>query len=197
MTSGITVVIPTHPARMKNGLLDRALHSVWSQTLLPDAVNVAVDTEREGAARTRQRALDAVTTRWTAFLDSDDEFLPQHLQRLVETAEVLGAAFIFSWFHMVGGCHDPLGHFGLPFSPHTPHHTTMTVLCRTDIAQEVGFIPAADGAEVGHEDWRFITGFCKIAIERDLLMTHLAEHTWNYHCHSGNTSGVPYRGDAR
>lgn len=191
----VTVCIPVHPARARSGLLKRALDSVWAQTALPAAVSIAVDERGEGAARTRQRALDAVHTPYVAFLDSDDEFLPQHLQRLGETIEGTGAAFVYSWFEPVG-MSDPLGHFGLPFNPHTPHHTTMTVLCDTQIAQEIGFAEANPRAKVGNEDWVFLNSFCRIAIERGLVMTHLAERTWRYYYHGQNTSGLPHLGDA-
>jgi hypothetical protein len=99
---------------------------------------------------------------------------------------------VFSWFFG----NDPLGHFGLPFNPCTPHHTTMNVLVRTDVAREVGF----NLNEVGpfaNEDWGFITGVAKLACERGLKMTHLAERTWTYHQHGQNSSGQPGQGDAR
>lgn len=191
MRPGVTVAIPAHPARLTNGLLTRALASVWTQTYPPAAVSVAVDTERQGAALTRQRALDAVGTEWTAFLDSDDEFLPQHLDRLAQCVLDTGADFVFSWFEPVG-MSDPLGHFGLPFDPTHPHHTTMTVLVRTGLAKTVGFTSAQPGDPFGNEDWRFI---CELAAS-GARMVHLAERTWRWHAHGGNTSGMPGRGDA-
>lgn len=194
--SDVTVAIPAHPARVHNGMLHRALDSVWYQTLLPDQVSLAIDIRHEGAAKTRQRALDAVNTRWVAFLDSDDKLKPQHLQALTEVADRLNAAFVYSWFDPIG-MSDPLGHFGKPFDPRAPHHTTMTVLVETELAKEVGFIEPERGATVGNEDWWFILGVSKLAVERGLLMTHLAERTWEYHYHGNNTSGMPHLGDAQ
>lgn len=191
MRSGVTVAVPAHPARLRNGLLARALASVWAQTLPPSAVSVAVDVDRAGAAATRQQALDAVRTEWVQFLDSDDELLPPHLDRLTICAEQTGADFVFSWFEPVG-MPDPLGHFGIPFDSLHPHHTTMTVLVRTDLALRVGFTPAAPGDPFGNEDWRFICGVAATGAR----MVHLAERTWRYHGHGGNTSGMPGRGDA-
>jgi len=194
-SSDITVAVPAHPARIRNGMLQRAIDSVWMQTRLPDQLSLAIDVHGEGAAKTRQRALDAVNTRWVAFLDSDDKLLPQHLQALTEVAERLDAVFVYSWFVPVG-MSDPLGHFGKPFNPQAPHHTTMTILIDTDLAKEVGFVEAAPGDPFGNEDWLFILGVCKLAVERKLLMTHLAERTWEYWFHGGNTSGMPHQGDA-
>jgi hypothetical protein len=189
--TGVTVVIPAHPARLANGMLARAVTSVAAQTVPPAAVSVAVDLDGHGAARTRQRALDAVGTEWTAFLDSDDEFLPPHLDRLAACAHETAADFVFSWFEPVG-MGDPLGHFGLPFDPARPHHTTMTVLVRTGLAQQVGFIPAEPGDPFGNEDWRFIQGIAATGAR----MVHLAERTWRWHAHGRNSSGMPGRGDA-
>jgi hypothetical protein len=80
---GITVAIPAHPGRLANRMLDRALGSVAAQVAPPAAVSVAVDLAEEGAPATRQRALDAVSTPWTAFLDSDDEYRRGHLKLLM------------------------------------------------------------------------------------------------------------------
>jgi len=194
MASEITVVIPAHAARIKNGMLERALRSVYAQTLQPDAFSIAIDVDGEGAAKTRGRALAAVRTKYTAFLDSDDRLKEQHLRVLRDAMTENDAAFTFSWFEPVG-MGDHVGHFGKHFDKRNPHHTTMTVLCRTDIAQEVGFPEPASGETYGNEDWFFILGFCEKAIERDLRMIHVPERTWEYHYHGRNTSGMARNGD--
>jgi glycosyltransferase involved in cell wall biosynthesis len=189
---GVTVCIATHPERQTSGLINRAFASVAAQTLQPAVVVVANDRERLGAGATRRRLLAAVDTEWIAWLDSDDEWAPEHLEKLFQVATETDSVYVFSWFFG----NDPLGHFGLPFNPCTPHHTTMNVLVRTDVAREVGF----NLNEVGpfaNEDWGFITGVAKLACERGLKMTHLAERTWTYHQHGQNSSGQPGQGDAR
>lgn len=193
--SEVTVVIPAHLPRVRNGMLERAVRSVWSQTAPPGGVIVAVDHFHQGAAATRQRGLEAVKTRYVAFLDSDDELLPNHLEVLLHAVNGVGASYVYSWFEAVG-MSDPLGHFGLPFNPRTPHHTTMTILCDTKIAQDIGFRAPEPSARVSNEDWLFILEFSRIAVERDLVMTHVPERTWRYHYHVRNTSGMPNRGDA-
>jgi len=189
---GITALVACHPARMRNGLLNRALASVAAQTLQPHAVIVVNDEARLGAGATRRELLNMVRTEWIAWIDSDDEWDPVHLEKLHKVALETGAVYVYSWFNSP---YDPLGHFGLPFNPCTPHHTTMNVLVRTDIAQEVGFNDNADGP-YANEDWGFITGVAKLACERGLAMTHLAERTWTYHMGHGNSSGQPGQGDA-
>lgn len=190
---GITVLVAAHPARFRGErLLGRALASVVAQTHLPVAVHVVNDVDRHGAGPTRRALLQYVDTDWIAWLDSDDEWMPEHLEKLHRVAVETDSIFVFSWFF--GG--DPLGHFGLPFVPCTPHHTTMNVLVRTDIAREVGF-PDNDTGHFANEDWAFITGVARIACERGLKMTHLAERTWTYHQRGQNSSGQPGQGDAR
>lgn len=190
---GITVLIATHPARQENGLINRTLLSVTHQTLQPSAIHICNDLDHRGAGANRRRLLKMVDTQWIAWIDSDDEWTdPEHLSKLMRVAEETDSVFVFSW--MYGN--DPLGHFGLPFNPCTPHHTTMNVLVRTDIAREVGFQDNQIGPHA-NEDWGFITGIAAIACERGLKMTHLAERTWTYHAGSHNSSGQPGQGDAR
>lgn len=189
---GVTVCIACHPARMSNGLLGRALASVNAQTMQPAAIAVVNDYARLGAGRMRQRLLNMVRTKWIAWIDSDDEWAPEHLEKLTRVAQDTGSIFVFSYFFG----YDMLGHFGRPFNPCTPHHTTMGHLVRTDIAKRVGFRDNAIGP-FANEDWGFITGIAEIACAEGLRMTHLAERTWTYHQQGQNSSGQPGQGDAR
>lgn len=201
MTLDVTVAIPAHPARLSNGMLSRALASVCAQTWQPAAVSVAVDHNREGAWATRQRALDAVTTGWVSFLDSDDAFMPHHLQVLAEAAEA-GADYAFSYFMIKDAAGneqpgwDPLGHFGKPFNPDDPHQTTITTLVRTELAKTVGFSSPPEqelihGQRLG-EDFAFTLG-CMNAGGK---IVHVPQRTWWWYHHSRNSSGTPGQGDA-
>ena len=189
---GVTVCIPYHTARLHNGMLTRALTSVAAQTQKPEVIRLYHDSERKGAGWARRSLLSLVDTEWIAWLDSDDEWLPDHLEKLMRVALTTDSVFVYSWFQG----NDPLGHFGLPFNPCTPHHTTMGFLARTDISQEVSF-PDSQESGVSNEDWIHILGFAKICCERGLKMTHLAEKTFIYHQQGQNTSGQPGQGDAR
>ncbi len=197
--NAITVVIPSIPVRGQ--LLTRAVRSVARQTLRPYGLAVAIDVDREGAPRTRQRALDTVQTHWVAFLDDDDEFMPQHLDHLLSFALDGGFDYAYSWFRVVlaGGVitdHDPVfpvTHYTTPWDPANPRQTTVTTLVRTDLAKEVGFVsPASDEALIegqrAGEDWDFTLG-CN---EKGKI-GHLIEKTWLWHHDSGNTSGLPTR----
>lgn len=190
---GITVAIACHPARIRNGLLMRALGSVNAQTLQPAAIVIVNDVEQKGAGWTRRQCLDLVHTEWIAWIDSDDEWLPEHLEKLMRVAVETDSVYVFSYFNG----HDPLGHFGRPFDPCHPHHTTMGILERTDLAKEAGFPDTATSGRYSNEDWGHITAFAQICCERGLRMTHLAERTWTYHAGQHNSSGKPGQGDAR
>lgn len=198
----ITVVIPAHPARVANGMLDRAVASARDQQYPAVDISIAIDETGAGAAATRQRALDAVQTEWVAFLDSDDWFYPEHLKVLAAGANVYRADYLFSYYmvHFPDGrpwpANDPLGHFGKPFSNAAPHQTTITTLVRTELAKAIGFRePPPDSIVGGHrggEDWHFTVG-CAQAGAR---IVHVPRRTWAWVHHQGNSSGIPGRGDA-
>lgn len=183
MTSAtVGVAVPAIPVR--SALLQRAVGSVLGQTYPVRQLSIAVDHERLGAAANRQRALDGIRTDWVAFLDDDDAFMPEHVQKLTSFAQDTGADYVFSWFEVVNG-YDPFPqHFGKKYDVHEPHHTTITVLVKTELAKSVGFRTAGGG-----EDWDF-TLRC---IEAGAKIEHLAERTWWWYHDTQNTSGRPDR----
>ncbi|MBV9472127.1 MAG: glycosyltransferase family 2 protein [Solirubrobacterales bacterium] len=98
-TCEVSVVIA---AFNREALIERALRSVWSQTLAPAEVIVVDDCssddtatvaraagaqvlrhrQNRGPAAARNTAIEAATQPWIAVLDSDDEWLPHHLATL-------------------------------------------------------------------------------------------------------------------
>lgn len=54
--------------------------------------------ENQGPAQARNRALNHAKGRWIAFLDSDDVWLPDKLERSLEFAKSLRAALVFTGF---------------------------------------------------------------------------------------------------
>lgn len=197
--SDITVVITTIPQR--RALLARALASVGAQTLLPDAVVIVEDTERLGGARNRQRGLDQAITQYVAHLDDDDEFLPNHLERLRDTIRETGADLVYPWFTVVGGTDPFPWALGKPWDDSDPHQVPVTTLALTGALKDAGGwdggwdVAAADDPGVDSdgnragEDYRLILRM----IERRMLIHHLPEITWLWHHDSGNTMGLPSR----
>jgi hypothetical protein len=199
----ITVVIPTHPARGAANdpgtLLGRAVASVWAQTLQPaGGISIAVDLNGDGAAATRQRALDDADTEFVSFLDSDDWMYPHHLAThwallsrggwAEEGREFADVAY--SWW----GGNRPFPeatHRGIPFDNAHPHHITMTLTVRASLAKSVGFLGDPLHPDWTGEDWRFIKGLADLGAK----FVGTAEETWHYAVHGANTSGSPTRGD--
>ena len=199
MVTGVSVVIPTHRARVRNGMLKRAVASVMQQTVQPDVWYVVMDTDREGSAKTRNRGLYQVTTEWTAFLDSDDEFMPHHLQTLIDHVDD-NVDVIYSGCEVRDGAGNviPLrpewGRFGEPFDGkllNEMSYIPVTSLVRTWHAQTVGGFTFVNQSP--YDDWEFY----KRMFFSGAKFLHVPEVTWIWHHHGMNTSGKPTQGDAR
>ena len=178
--SSIAVCIPSIPPRAQT-MLPRALQSVHEQQLQPAELHVVIDHAGEGAALTRQRALDAVSpyAEWVAFLDDDDYWYAHHLQVLSDLARLHQADFVYSWF----SGNDPFPmHRGRQMDPDDPHHTTMNVMVKAKIARRVGFV------DLPGEDWHFI----KSCLDAGAVFAGTPEITWHYDVHRSNTSGRPW-----
>ena len=100
----VTVVIPVHD---RAEMLARALRSIQAQTVRPADVVVVDDVSSDaspdvalahgatlvrmavngGSGRARNAGIERATASWVAFLDSDDEWLPRHLELLVAAAD--------------------------------------------------------------------------------------------------------------
>ena len=191
MKSGVTVVTPFHEQRRANGMLERAARSVRAQTVPVEHI-LAEDIHHMGAAITRAHGLALVETEWTAFLDSDDEMDPDHIEQLLVCQQETGADYVYPWFRVRGGT-DPFPmFFGKPFDPERPNSTTITILVRTELAKTVNF--ARDPAvQVSGEDFQFTLG----CIAAGAKIVHLPRRSWTWHHHGKNSAGLPDRGDAR
>jgi glycosyltransferase involved in cell wall biosynthesis len=195
MNDSITVVIPTIPVRRT--FFNQAVSSVLEQTLSADALAVSWDTERLGAARNRQRALETARTKWVAFLDDDDRFYPQHLDRMLTAALEQDADYVFSWYDVEGGSDPRPQEFGLEWDPENPRQTTVVTFVKTELAQSVGFVHPDETKEslnspdrhYAGEDWFFTRGCWQAGAK----IYHLPEKTWVWRHHGHNTSGLPTR----
>ena len=186
MKPGVSVVTPWHTQRQTNGMLERAARSVRAQTV-PVHHILAEDIHHMGAAITRAHGLALVDTEWTAFLDSDDEMDPDHIERLLACAAETSADYVYPWFRVVGGS-DPFPmFFGKPWDDTAPHCTTITILVRTELVREIGF------HGLYNEDWNFTLG----CVAAGAKIVHLPRRSWTWHHTGQNTSGMPDRGDAR
>lgn len=181
----VTVCIPSIPPR-KDKLL-RAVKSVINQKEPPDAIAIAIDTEHEGAAVTRNRVLNMATTEFVAFLDDDDEMFPQHLSHLFARQRETEADVVWPWFEMDEWAWDPLGHEHRDWDPDEPHQFPITTIVRRELALDVGGFPEGYRASetCAGEDWVF---WCRLN-DAGAKFVRLAERTWIWHW-EGNTSGL-------
>lgn len=183
----VTIVTPTIAPRAT--LLARAMASVSAQYRPADAIAIAYDIFKQGAWHTRQRALDMVTTPWVAFLDDDDELLPQHIIKCWDVQAQTDADVVVPWYHVIGG-EDPVpGHRWLTIDPANLHSFGITCLVRTDIIRDnhIKFHPRSETGVP--EDWNFWLQLA--AAGAKFIQT--PEITWKYHHHGDNTSGLPDR----
>jgi len=97
----VSVVIPAYNS---GKYIRRALESVLAQTLKPDEIFVVDDNSTDdtaeivrqfdpvryiyqahaGASVARNTGIEAATSEWIAFLDADDEWLPEYLHKQIE-----------------------------------------------------------------------------------------------------------------
>jgi len=183
---GVTVVIPSIPPRAE--MLSRAVASVLTQTCPPEAISVALDHDHEGSAATRNRALAAVQTEWTAFLDDDDQLLPHHVGSLLMCAANNGADVVYSCPE-VEGRPAPVLRFGLPFDAaelRRGNYIPVTSLVRTRLAQASRFRCLRGSI---HDDWGFYLGLLNL----NARFEHLPEKTWIWNWHPGQTEGQANR----
>jgi len=162
------------------------------QTRPPAALSVAVDTAHEGAWATRNRAMEAVATEWTAFLDDDDELYAFHLEVLLDLAAETGAGLVWGWFDVAGG-QDPFPqHRGRAFDLDHPHIVPIAYLVRTEVLRAAvaatgGFQPDEAGAWDNQDQPLFV----EMARLGGTACTERS--TWKWHHHARNTSGLPTR----
>jgi hypothetical protein len=187
-----------------------AFASVARQTVKPaGGINVAIDgdggTPTRGAGPTRQAALNQALDNlerlellpnrsFVSFIDDDDLWYPHHLEthhRML--TEGGGGDVAYSWFDG----NDPFPkHRGRVFDSKEPHHTTMNITVRADLAREAGkMLHQPDGPmhqEWSGEDWQMILKL----VELGARFVGTGEITFHYRVHYGNTSGLPTKGDA-
>ncbi len=182
---GVTVVMPHIPTREHEYV--RAMRSVARQQLQPDAIIVCVDSMHHGAMATRNRGLFMVETEWTAFLDDDDELLPNHLEVLMSAARSTPGEIFYPGYDVIGG-HDPWQRFGQPFDPtilRDHSYIPVTSLVRTEAARAAGgFVPPPTGH---YEDW----GFYLALLDSGAIFTHVPVKTWNWYHWGEGRPGIP------
>lgn len=199
MPSNITVVV-TSVGRPRKMRLQAAIASIQEQTLEPDAIVISIDTDRQGAAATRQRGTEQVRTPLVAFLDDDDVLRPEHLAVLKAELDRTGADLVYPWFDVEGGT-DPFPmHEGKEWNPQSPIQFPITYLARTQVILDAGgWAPVPEGPQHpdgnrAGEDWRLELSL----VAAGARIVHLPVRSWIWNhwvtmAGDGNSSGLPSR----
>lgn len=184
--SDVTVIVTTLDGRQ--GFLDRLVASIAEQTY-PANLVINKGEPALGPARNRNAALAQATTEFVAFVDDDDELLPDHIRLCREFMDATQADVVYPWFEVVGGP-DPLGWFGRPFDPvaiRSANYIPVTVLARTDAVRAVGGFADMPNAERPFEDWYLWLRM----LDNDARFSHLPMRTWRwYRDHPGSVAST-------
>jgi glycosyltransferase involved in cell wall biosynthesis len=198
----VTVAIPTIPGRER--LLMRAKQSVADQTRPPDHVLVGLDKDRSGAAVTRNRLLESVTTDVIAWLDDDDRLAPGHLRDCMRVLENTDADLVYPAPYLEG-MRDPTAvtyqgvfptsPWGIRWQPELEQHLRdhgsfipITHLVRADAVRKAGGFPEGrflpDGRYQG-EDERYLIAL----LDTGARFEHLDRRTWFWTLNPKSTAG--------
>jgi glycosyltransferase involved in cell wall biosynthesis len=190
------VIIPTIPPRRRQ--LERAVNSVRAQDYQGKVeILIALDADKLGSAKTRNRALARADTPWVAFLDDDDYLLPQHLRVLMDAAynpENHQPDIIYPGCTVLGpnGVEIPRqeewGRYTRPFEPglfRAESYVPVTSLVLRKVAQKAWFGPPDHDPTSKYDDW----GFYLRALDAGAIFHHHVEVTWIWIHDGANTSG--------
>lgn len=183
MRQQVSVIIPTHN---RGDLLQRAIRSVLAQTHQDFEILIADDASEENigaiirefgderilhlrserkshAGGARNRGLDKAVGDFIAFLDSDDEWLPEHLATRIETIVqtgcdgVFGSAFIDDGSERVYAGSRPIvtGHHPADYILNGGSIPTPTWVMKAEAAKSLRF----DNDLIIHEDYDYFVRF--------------------------------------
>lgn len=181
----VSMIVATIPPRVSQ-LVD-LLESVRDQYVKPKRVLIEVDTEHEGSAAMRNRALERVDTPWVTFADDDDTLKPTHLEVLTQAQIRSGADVVYSWYDVVGGTDPRPEMFGKPFDADELRRgsfITVASLVRTSLAKQCAF-----EYKEGLDDW----GFYLNLLDLGAIFHHEPIRTYNWLHHDYNTSGKHWK----
>ncbi len=178
----VTAIIPVY-----NGaaLIRRSIESVLRQTRPADELIVVDDGSTDatgriardygarvrclrqnnrGAAAARNLGAREAASEWIAFLDHDDEWLPEKLQRqmpLLESDRRARLSYSAYWMHALDGSkrreHLPLRHLWPAARLRNPFPPSVVIVRREEFLGLGGFNEALRGASC--EDWEFLVRF--------------------------------------
>lgn len=95
----ISVIIPYSPTHTPKEMLEEAKESVKRQSVRTNII-IVTDTEQYGPAWARNKGLERTNTKYAAFLDADDLWCDNKLERQLELMQESGSAICVEGPHM-------------------------------------------------------------------------------------------------
>ena len=203
----VSVIIPTHN---RESLITRAIESVIAQTYPIHEIVVVDDAssdnteslihdlqdryrqikyykiEKGGAQAARNEGIRKASGEWIAFLDSDDEFLPDKIKKQIELAEREDVSVVHCECYVVRGEQSPVLFGTPPFVGNIHKHmlrspsiTFPSLLVKKNALESIGFL---DELVPSFQEWDTI-----IRLSRDYEFGCVSDALYIYHCHSNET----------
>jgi glycosyltransferase involved in cell wall biosynthesis len=190
-------------------MLARAVTSVHAQTRGVHQLIVELDRERTGAAATRNRALEHVTSDVTAWCDDDDWIGPSHVEACVQVLEKKPRVdLVYPVPVLVDGDDPtattyqgrfPVSPWGIRWCPeleaHLRHRGSFIPMChlvRTEALRRAGGFPPGRTLPSGR--YQGEDGLMLIALlDHGAAFFHLDRRTWFWNAapDRGGTAGLP------
>jgi glycosyltransferase involved in cell wall biosynthesis len=203
----VSVCIPTIPGREES--FRRAVASVHAQTRKPEQILVGRDTQRLGAAVTRNRLLERVETDLVAWLDDDDWVRPVHIAALARAFEedpTIDLAYPVPVLEPQGRRDTvavtyqgqwPYSPWGLRWCPEFEQHIRtlgsfipITHMVRTSVARAAGGFPDGETLPDGRyrgEDEAYLIAL----LDQGARFHHVDRRTWHWYDNPRRTEGRP------
>jgi glycosyltransferase involved in cell wall biosynthesis len=168
----VAAIVPTVPER--HDLLAEALASVDAQVRPVTERSVVTDHDRVGPAATRNRAVEACSSEWLAFLDDDDVWYPDHVATLL--AHTGGADVVYSDCAVTGAAGDLVVNRDFdPFALLRHNYIPVTALVRRSVFLDAGMFDTS----ARFEDWELWKALSRAGAK----FVHVPAVTWEYRFH--------------
>lgn len=174
----ITVVIPTIEGR--EAMLSEALESCIRQVGGAPSILSKVDVNKVGPATIRNELVELVATPWVVFLDDDDIFHENYLERMIPHLKG-GNGVVYSWCVEQGF----EANLDRPFDANAlrgANFIPVTTCVRTDLFRQVGGFPIGKA----YEDWAL---WLKL-LDAGTRFKCVEEKLWTYRRHAGSRTYV-------
>ena len=215
-TPTVSVIIPTYN---RAHLIGRAIQSVLNQTYQDFEIIVVDDASKDnteevvksfrderiiylrhennrGAQTARNTGIKAAKGGWIAFLDSDDEWLPQRLEVELSLAHKTGVSVVYSECYIKRSNDSELKIFGIRHKSGDIYRDLLKypgpmfqgLLVKRECLERIGYL---DKAIISYQEWD-----TAIRLARYYKFGFVEKPLFIYHCHEDETISKDMKRDA-